>query len=306
MITKLQNDPILKAESDRLHYATGELLGADDFRDEQTYHRRQLAHTLLFLNGSGTVAGLRVVARHRPGNKPADDEVHLEVQPGLAIDRAGRLIEVPRAACLRLRRWYDYVATQTADSTLPDVSDLRAAFHGDVVVADIFLAFHACDRGYTPAFASGPFDSLDASQPSRVRDAYELSLVLRPEVNPPIAFDPWSDLSTGATAAARDAAARQAVLQAWETLALPPSDHVGDWHENPAEVDPSAVLLARLHIPAAAASAPTSPPGADWSAAAWPVPTPSSPAPIEVTPNVDNNVRNFILPAAAVRRLAGV
>jgi hypothetical protein len=31
-------DPLLrKSNSERLHYATGELLGADDFRDEQTY-----------------------------------------------------------------------------------------------------------------------------------------------------------------------------------------------------------------------------------------------------------------------------
>jgi hypothetical protein len=305
MITKIQRDPILKAESDRLHYATGELLGADDFRDEQTYHRRQLAQTLLFLNGSGTLAGLRVVARHRPGKKPEDDEVHLEVRPGLAVDRAGRLIEVPRAACLRLRRWFDYVAAQTVDSSLPDAGDLRTAFHGGAVIADIFLAFHACDRGYTPAFASGPFDSLDASQPSRVRDAYELTLAPRPEANPPLASDPWSGVATAAVAD-RAAAARQASLEAWDTFALPPSDHVGDWHENPAEVDPTAVLLARLRIPAAAAPNATSAPIADWSAAAWPAPTPASPAPIEVTPNVDNNVRNFILPAAAVRRLAGV
>ncbi len=56
-------DPLVSsAQADRLHYATGELLGADDFRDEQTYHRRQLARALLYLYGSGTIAGLRVVA----------------------------------------------------------------------------------------------------------------------------------------------------------------------------------------------------------------------------------------------------
>ena len=40
---KLQSDPVLKTESERLYYSTGELLGADDFRAEQSYHRRQLA-----------------------------------------------------------------------------------------------------------------------------------------------------------------------------------------------------------------------------------------------------------------------
>lgn len=301
MTTKLQKDPIFRAESERLHYATGELLGANDFRDEQTYHRRQLAQTLLFLHGGGgTLAGLRVVARHRPAKtKKEQDEVHLEVEPGLAVDRAGRLIEVPRAACLRLRRWFDFISTQAANVDLPDASDLRAARNNGAVVADIFLAFHACDRGYTPAFASGPFDALDASQPSRVRDAYELSLVLRSEANPPTAFDPWAGIGTAA-------AALQASLNAWEALKLPPADHAGDWHENPAGIDPSAVLLARLSIPAGAPLNPNSAPVADWSAAAWPDPTPKPPKPVETTPNVDNTVRNIILPAAAIRRLAGV
>src|SRR5262245_13655248 len=94
-------DPLVSsANFDRLHYATGELLGADDFRDEQTYHRRQLARALLHLHGSGTVAGLRVIHGHRPGQNRAPDEVELEVFPGLALDHAGRLVEVPRNACL--------------------------------------------------------------------------------------------------------------------------------------------------------------------------------------------------------------
>lgn len=293
-------DPILRNESERLHYATGELLGADDFRAEQSYHRRQLARALLFLHGSGTIAGLRVVARHRPAAKAEDDEVHLEVRPGLALDRAGRLIEVPRAACLRLRRWFEHIAAQPASSTLADGIDLRAALHGGAVVADVFLEFHACNRAYTPAFATGPFDALDASQPSRVRDAYELSLVLRPEANPPVAFDPWAGISG---APDRAAAARQAILEGWGTLGLPPSGHAGDWHENPAHVDPAAVLLARVSIPAQPTAGAPKP---DWSAAAWPAPTPPPPAPLEVTPNVDNTVRNFILPAAVIRGLAGV
>jgi hypothetical protein len=184
------------------------------------------------------------------------------------------------------------------------VGDLRAAFHGGSVVADIFLTFHPCERGYTPAFASGPFDSLDASQPSRVRDAYELSLVPRPEANPPISSDPWAGIQ-GAAPADRIASAQQTSLEAWTALAPPPADLAGDFHENPAGVDPTAVLLARLRIPAAPAPNAASAPVPDWSAAAWPAPAPPPPAAIEQTPNVDNTVRNFLFPAAAIRRLAG-
>jgi hypothetical protein len=291
-------DPILKNSSpDRLHYSTGELLGADDFRAEQSYHRRQLAKTLLHFHGSGTVAGLGVIARHQPGPNGAPDEVHLEVRPGLALDRAGRLIEIPREACLRLRRWFEFIARQLPDSTGADASDLRAAFRNGVVVADIFLAFHPCDRGYTPAFASGPFDALDASQPSRIRDAYELSLVLRFEADMdlPRAFDPWAAI-LGGTPAERLASAQLASLNAWDTLALPPTDDAADFHENPAGVDPTAVLLARLRIPAGPPPDAASAPLPNWSAAAWP----------SENANLDNTVRNFLLPPAALRRVAGI
>lgn len=294
-------DPLLKQpQPDRLHYSTGELLGADDFRDEQTYHRRQLARALLHLHGSGTVAGLRVVARHRPGAAGVPDEVELEVRPGLALDRAGRLIEVPREACLRLRRWFEFIASRRPNSTELDAGDLRAAWRTDgaagAIVADIFLAFHPCDRGYIPAFATGPFDALDASQPSRVRDAYEISLVPRFEADEdlPVAVDPWSSV-VGGTVEERLEAARQASLDSWDSFSLPPPNHVGDWHENPASVDPTAVLLARLRLPAAAAPNAASAPVPDWSAGTWP----------DEEANIDNFVRNFVLPAAAARRIAG-
>ena len=37
----------------RPHYATGMLLGARDFADEQTYHRNRLARALAFATGAG-------------------------------------------------------------------------------------------------------------------------------------------------------------------------------------------------------------------------------------------------------------
>ncbi len=297
-------DPLLRSLGpDRLHYATGELLGADDFAAEQTYHRRQLARSLLFLFGSGSVAGLRVTVGHLPGENGGPDEVELTVEPGLALDRAGRLIEVPRDACLRLRRWFEYGAgpASAADEILnPRV--LRDAWRADdsapggSVVADIFLTFHPCDRGYTPAFSSGPFDSLDASQPSRIRDAYELSLIPRPEPdeNLPVAFNPWSAIE-GATPEDRLASARTLSLSMWDEMALPGPGHVGDFRENPAEVDPAAVLLARLRIPAAEEPDAASAPVPDWSAATWP----------DEATHIDNGVRNVLLTASAALRVAG-
>jgi len=287
-------DPLVSSpRADRLHYATGELLGADDFRDEQTYHRRQLARALLHVHGSGVIAGLRVTHEHRPGQNGAPDEVALEVHPGLALDHVGRLVEVPVEACLRLRRWYEFIAARLPSSSELDAGDLRAAWRsaaipaGGVVVADVFLAFHECPRGYTPAFASGPFDALDASQPSRVRDGYELSLVLRMEEDDdlPSASDPWSAI-TGVTFEARLAAAEQAALTLWNRQSQPAP-------ENPAGVDPTAVLLARLRVPAAQNADVSQAPTPNWTAAVW----------TGEDANIDNRVRHVVLPPAAVRRL---
>jgi hypothetical protein len=290
-------DPLVSTTaSDRLHYATGELLGADDFRDEQTYHRRQLARALLHLYGGGVVAGLRVHHRHQPGQNGAPDEVSLEVDPGLAVDHAGRLIEVPRKACLRLRRWFVFLAAQDPSGSEADAEDLRAAWRADaavaaggVVVADVFLAFHECPRGYTPAFASGPFDALDASQPSRVRDAYELSLVLRSEADAdlPATSDPWAAIA-GGSVAERLASAVEASAAVWRQSAEPAP-------ENPAGVDPTALLLARLRIPAQQ-GANGSAPAPDWSAAVWP----------DDHAHLDHGVRRVLLPPAALVRVVGV
>ena len=294
--TRVPDPVVSSARADRLHYSTGELLGADDFRDEQTYHRRQLARALLYLHGSGTIAGLAVEHRHTPGGGTKPDDVEIRVKPGLALDHAGRLIEVPRDACLRLRRWFQFIAGRESGDQQIGLAHLRRAWRADAavsaagaVVADVFLSFHACPRGYTPAFASGPFDALDASQPSRVRDAYELALVLRSEPGElPRAADPWAGV-TGATLDDRIASARRISSTLWTNGPQPAS-------ENPAGVDPTAVLLARLRIPAAHVPDETQPPAADWSSAAWPVVD-------EVPANLDNGVRHVLLPPGAVGHL---
>jgi hypothetical protein len=286
--------------SDRLHYATGEMLGADDFQSEQLYHRRQLAMALRFLYGSGTLAGLKVVVV--PGEKdPADparlSEVQLQVKPGLAIDRVGRLVEVPVPVSLRLKRWFLYITDPRQTGDVRAVDRLAAAYDasGRTVAADVFLSFHPCERGWTPAFASGPFDALDASQPSRIRDAYELQLVLR-KVGASPTFDPWVAVPGTPT----QAQLQEAIFAAWDTLA-PPSDEPGDFHEVPEELDdPTAIRLARIGVPVISAGAPERVDDLDWTAVSWN--WQASPAGDNVQ-NVDNTVRNFIVPPALLRRL---
>jgi hypothetical protein len=180
-------DPLTTPTSpDRVFYAPGILLAADDFQAEQLYHRSRLARVLAYLHGSGTAAGLWVYREALPTPDPAEDGSseeadRLVVEPGLAVDRLGRLIEVPRPACLRLNRWF---LSQPQDDLF-----LNPAANG--VIADVFIRFVTCDRGKTPAFAAGPFDALDAVQPARLRDGYELSLRVRQEDAPPLPLNPW-------------------------------------------------------------------------------------------------------------------
>lgn len=266
-------DPLTRQPlGERPVYATGMLLDAQDFLDEQTYHRSQLARALGAVAGSGTLAGLRV--QHRPETATGPEEI--QVNAGLAVDRLGRLIELPRPACLRLQRWWDAEAARStllqADYAMPERfvsarARAGAALPARAVVADVFLRFVACPRGLTPAFASGPFDALNAVSVSRLRDAYELHLVPRRNLSDtglglPLragAFTLPVDQETAAEALAREAAMddpssdadvrraalQDAVLNGYHRTA----DELPRGPEHPPTVDASAVFIARLLIP---------------------------------------------------------
>ena len=225
---------------ERVNYATGVLLAAEDFRDEQTYHRARLARLLSALAGFGTLAGLRV-------SPPAADDAELELQvaPGIAIDRFGRLVEITEPYCIRIARWFAGLSTPA----------LRAAVHRAprvsvpaAVVADVFLGALSCARAKTPAFASGPFDALDAAVPARLAEAAQLEFVPRTEGGPdpipaPQNFWPASD----AAAEAR----MQAVMDSWEvgTAATAADGSLDPLAEQVVGHNTSAVLLARVMVP---------------------------------------------------------
>jgi hypothetical protein len=295
-----RTDPLTAgpASPDRLAYAVGTLLDANDFEAEQTYHRGRLSRALSYLHGVGTIAGLRVTWQ------PAADAEHsdeLHVDPGIAIDRVGRLVEVPRRACLRLERWFEAqtdtaliesfrnsfsftpdVVTRDGDGRITSVEGGSAEVTLGGVVADVYLRFVACERGKTPAIAAGPFDALDAVQPSRLRDGYALDLVpRRGTLDLP---DPRFPLVDEADPEDRARALRDAALDAWLE---------DQWTSRglPAEAgqqagqDPASLFLARLLIPATRTG----------------VARPERTAAAEV--RVDNHTRAFTYAADALARL---
>jgi hypothetical protein len=175
----------------RVFYSTGRMLGVEDFQADQDYYRGRLAQVLVQLFGTGTVLGLNVTL----GNDLGDASLELQVSPGIAFDRVGRVIEVPRQVCIRLKNWYSQA----------DPSILNMALHGSSVVVDVFVTFVPCTRGATPCFASqDDYDATDAFSPNRWLDSFAMQLVPRTDITDPtqkLPQDPWSVGATDTTAA---------------------------------------------------------------------------------------------------------
>lgn len=245
----------LPLRPDRPWYATGVLLDAEDFQAEQLYHRSRLAAAMLNLGGCGTLAGLKVLWQpSHPASRatPAREE-EITVEPGLALDRRGRLIEVPRPACLRLERWLAGLKEPLATSCIREHT--QAGVSQRQIVADVFLRFLPIPRGYTPAAASGPFDASDAVQPSRIRDSYKLELAPRPGAMSSgdfLPLDPWAEVRAAATPEARWQRLQELILAGGVThgvasASLGAGDSSGSASEG--AVSPEALFLARLWIP---------------------------------------------------------
>lgn len=289
---------------DRLNYVQGILLDSDSFSDEQLYHRGRLARALAYLFGTGTVAGLEVTY------VDTDDRDEIEVAAGLAIDPLGRLIEVPRRWCLELGPW---LAAQRP----ADLSDGWITEGGEtVLVADVFARFVECPRRLSPSLASGPFDALDAVAPSRLRDGFELALVIRtetqlrraaiangdppplPEIPLPHANARYQELLE-MTPSAMLAAMRVDILSNWrEGTAFWENDRPPRLPEHlPADVaalvddplavgrDTTSVMLARVRIPMNVPSG-TDPPTRNET----------------LDPTIDNDARRFIYSVGILTR----
>lgn len=272
---------------ERLYYATGVFLEAEDLLAEQTYHRGRLSRVLAYLHGSGTAAGLEV------SYDAASDE--LRVAPGLAVDRLGRLVEVPRTAAMRVSRWFDWVRGQVlappadSDAATPRFVESMTADRS-ALVADLYVRFVVCERGRTPAFADGPFDAIDATVPERLRDGYRLDLVLRGGEAGGLPGSAWPARGESEDLAAWEARMRDAVLGAWRQG----TDHwEGDRLAPDASTegapDPTAVLLARVRVPLQDVGAALPGRRVDGDG-------------VPVAAEVDNHCRSFVWSSAALVR----
>lgn len=238
----------------RVRYSEGMLLDSTDFQDEQSYHRLRLSTVLARLHGFGTVAGLKVEAVKKGGALPDGTERAAEdvilVHPGLAVDRAGRLVEVPTPRTLRINRWFDGLSTGLPRTfALPSGSAGQRWF-----VADLFLRFVESRQGLRPTFPQPGVDATDGLSPSRLVDGFDLVLVPRSSPNgqePPGPAPTFSSVPT----------TRQALLDAVFAAYSPPApveypdpeDSAVPKNTPAAEAvmklaDKTAVFLARIRI----------------------------------------------------------
>jgi len=206
----------------RVFYATGVLLNAQHLDADRLDNHRGLARALAYLHGSGTLAGLEVTWERATGGRGE----RLVVKPGIALDRLGRIIEVPRDASLPLDRWFD----EQSDAQL--IGGFKPSVQG--VVADVFVRLVPVEPGPTPG------------------SAYEVKLYLRQEPDPPPLPPPTWPVFMRTDGARKDL--QDAIFAAWAA-----------WHEGddscdqggarplPEHVlgqDPTSVFLARLVLPA--------------------------------------------------------
>ena len=155
----------------------------------------------------------------------------------------GRMVEIGAPQCIRLARWF---AAQTTQALLAAIQRTPRVKVDVAVVVDVFLSADACPVGKTPAFATGPYDALDAVTPARLADAFQLQLVPRDE-GPPAAI-PAPQNFWPAPGATHDALLA-AVLESWEDAPATADETLAPLQEHVDGFDPSAVLLARVTIP---------------------------------------------------------
>src|SRR5207253_1179931 len=80
-------------------YHFGMLLGVADFETEYAYHRGKMRLHNGWLHGSGIVWGLDV--------ELVDDKREIAVDPGLALDPAGRELHLDVRCCMDIAAWFD-------------------------------------------------------------------------------------------------------------------------------------------------------------------------------------------------------
>lgn len=209
----------------RVRYSLGMIVGDDELRQDQRYLMARDERHQRALHGWGVASGLELVL---------EDEGHLEVHPGAAIDGTGRWICIDVTQCADLLPWL------TAH-----VDELPA--RPATVPVWVTLCYDECAADPIPV-PSGPCRSLESSvQPSRVKDAFRLELSLEePSVRGDL--DEFPETTVMATLLDEDSELddKRAALSDFVTSRGDPGGFA-DRCLDP--IDPGCVPLGRIDVP---------------------------------------------------------
>lgn len=246
-VEMLSQDADLDEALERVRYQAGMLLGIDATRAEQSYHRRRLTRQQYWLQGYGTLAGMRVRTATDAGS------TRVIVGQGIGIDALGREVLVDEEYCLNLNDW---LAAQAP-------ARLANGLDGNDLLLKVMVRYTDCAVKPTPTAARRLNFGTDGVSYSRIKDALHLELVPIPPVVADDSFKPWAnhpavpiaaditltDTETNFLAAVVDAQAQQQ-LELHARMLFAFEDQSIDPELSLAEIESHArLLLADIRIP---------------------------------------------------------
>ncbi|MCH9687440.1 MAG: hypothetical protein K0V04_38755, partial [Deltaproteobacteria bacterium] len=140
----------------------GMLLGVEDYRTVDAYHRGKTWMHSAWLHGAGVVWGYGVGLD--------EDSGELRIEPGLALDAAGRELHLDHPACLTLARWYE-VHRDDPELEVTALGDGEIAFS-----AHVRIRFVACPSRKVPAMLESCEGAGTTTAHSRLCETVELEL----------------------------------------------------------------------------------------------------------------------------------
>jgi hypothetical protein len=155
----------------------GQRLDVRHFESEQNYVKGKLWMLNRLVHGFGVVCGLDV--------QVGDDHQSVVVEPGIALDKAGREIVVPCLSAKQPIPPLDPPATPPAGAKPASTGQHQECCDDDFV--QLWVCFYACESDPEPVLAGG-CESNERCSPGAIRERYKLEV--RPGRAEPIPTEP--------------------------------------------------------------------------------------------------------------------
>jgi hypothetical protein len=149
-----------------LYVHFGMLLGVEDFRTLDAYHRGKMWFHTGWMHRQGVIWGFKVSIDQ--------DSNEIRVEPGMAVDELGRELYLAQPACLNLNAWYE---EHKDDAEMLEIVETDADTGEVKFDAHVMIKFKACLNRQVPALTE-PCDGSNATTAySRVVETVDLIML---------------------------------------------------------------------------------------------------------------------------------